>query len=209
MDTDADSKTQVIEADLSDSTHSEAIVQLIDEYAREEVATARRGLPPEVRERLGRGLRETANVFAIIAIQDSHVVGAGVCICGFSTFAARPVVNIHDLCWHSSGVLFTATNQNSIAKGVRTPAHGEVPAIAARPAEMLYRIEQGKYYGRPNPSRGEIVLNGGNPTAARDPFEVSRIAIRRADRRGGRSAIRPHLPGGLRTLETPSLRQWR
>ena len=87
--------------------------------------------------------------------------------------------NAYDLCWHSSGHLFTATNQNSITSGVFTPASpdGRVPAIGATPLEMLYRVQPGKYYGHPNPSRGEYVLNGGNPTDAPDPFEVKEYPV--------------------------------
>ena len=87
--------------------------------------------------------------------------------------------NAYGLAWHSSGHLFTATNQNSIKKGVTTPASpdGKVPAIAATPEEMLYRVQRGKYYGHPNPSRGEYVLNGGNPTSGRDPFEVTAYPV--------------------------------
>lgn len=87
--------------------------------------------------------------------------------------------NAVDLCWHSSGHLFTATNQNSIKGGVHTPASpdGRVPAIIATPHEMLYRVEEGHYYGHPNPARGEYVLNGGNPTEQLDPFEVNEYPV--------------------------------
>ena len=36
---------------------------------------------------------------------------------------------------------------------------------------------QGKYYGHPNPARREFVLNGGNPTGQRDPFEVKAYPV--------------------------------
>ncbi len=87
--------------------------------------------------------------------------------------------NAYDLAWHSTGYLFTATNQNSISSGVQTPASpdGKIPAINAMPFEMLYRVEEGKYYGHPNPTRGEYVLNGGNPTEDIDPFEVPEYPV--------------------------------
>jgi hypothetical protein len=37
---------------------------------------------------------------------------------------------------------------------------------------MLLKLESGGYYGHPNPARAEYVLNGGNPTRGRDPYEV-------------------------------------
>lgn len=38
--------------------------------------------------------------------------------------------------------------------------------------DYLYNIVEGGYYGHPNPTRGEYILNGGNPTAGSDPVEV-------------------------------------
>jgi len=85
--------------------------------------------------------------------------------------------NALGLCWHSSGQLFTATNGNSIASGVTTPKAEGIPAITAMPHESLCRVVEGKYYGHPNPSRGEYVLLGGNPTAGPDPWEVSAYPV--------------------------------
>ena len=66
---------------------------------------------------------------------------------GFNPYAREAPVqvyatgfrNAYDLCWHSTGHLFTATNQNSIGKDVFTPADDsrKIPAVAAIPNEML------------------------------------------------------------------------
>lgn len=80
--------------------------------------------------------------------------------------------NAVGLCWHSNGHLYTATNGNSIASGVFTPKADGVPAVNFMPHESLCRVVKGRYYGHPNPSRGEVVLLGGNPTAGKDPWEV-------------------------------------
>jgi hypothetical protein len=76
--------------------------------------------------------------------------------------------NAYDLVWHSNGSLYAPTN-GSNAGGV-TPASpdGSVPALDpvwVQP-DFVYRVEEGGYYGHPNPVRGEYVLNGGNPTGA-------------------------------------------
>ncbi len=42
---------------------------------------------------------------------------------------------------------------------------------------MFCRIVRGKHYGHPNPSRGQFVLNGGNPTAAVDLFEIPQYPV--------------------------------
>ncbi len=87
--------------------------------------------------------------------------------------------NAYDLAWHSNGNLYSGINQNSIGGSVFTPQSpdGSVPAINARPNEMLALIQEGNYYGHPNPSRGEYVLNGGNPTAGVDPREVTEYPV--------------------------------
>ena len=59
----------------------------------------------------------------------------------------------------------------------KTPGHEGLPTVNTRPAEMMLRIVEGKYYGHPNPSRGEWVLLGGNPTASVDPWEVRELPV--------------------------------
>ena len=46
-----------------------------------------------------------------------------------------------------------------------------------KPPEQFVVIEEGNYYGHPNPSRGEYILNGGNPTGGNDPWEIGRYAV--------------------------------
>src|SRR6185437_15535908 len=43
--------------------------------------------------------------------------------------------------------------------------------------DLLLTITQNGYYGQPNPVRGEFVLNGGNPTAGIDPYEVTTYPV--------------------------------
>lgn len=48
-----------------------------------------------------------------------------------------------------------------------------VPLLTDLPEETdhLFTLRPGRYYGHPDPARCEFVFNGGNPTAATDPFE--------------------------------------
>jgi hypothetical protein len=55
-----------------------------------------------------------------------------------------------------------------------------VPGITANPVaedDFLYRVVQGGYYGHPNPTRCEWVLNGGNPTSGVDTAEVTAYPV--------------------------------
>jgi GNAT superfamily N-acetyltransferase len=57
----------------------------------------RQGLSERVREDLIPGLRGHPASIVWLAYDGGRPVGIAVCFAGFSTFTARPVVNIHDL----------------------------------------------------------------------------------------------------------------
>lgn len=84
------------------------------------------------------------------------------------------VRNAFDLVWHTNGHLYCPTNGTSAAGDTPGSPDGTVPAIINCPVEddYLYDIVPGEYYGHPNPSRGDYVLDGGNPTSGVDPAEV-------------------------------------
>lgn len=80
--------------------------------------------------------------------------------------------NTYDIAWHSNGILYSCINQGSYPTA-STPGCGGVPALLSPDSpEVLVKIQNGKYYGHPNPARNECVYNGGNPTAGVDPWEV-------------------------------------
>ncbi len=93
------SSIQVIEADLENPEHQRAVVDLIDGYAGGPMA-GHSPLSPEVRQRLIPELRKQANRLILLALIDGRPVGIAVCFEGFSTFNARPLLNIHDLAVH-------------------------------------------------------------------------------------------------------------
>ena len=54
-------------------------------------------LPPEVLDRLIPGLKNHPTTLIFLAYKNQQAVGSATCFRGFSTFAARPLINIHDL----------------------------------------------------------------------------------------------------------------
>jgi len=54
-------------------------------------------LPAEVRRDLVPQLRKHPAYFVFLAYDDGKPVGFTLCFVGFSTFAARPLINIHDI----------------------------------------------------------------------------------------------------------------
>ncbi|MGB7157341.1 MAG: fibronectin type III domain-containing protein [Tepidisphaeraceae bacterium] len=112
--------------------------------------------------------------------------------------------NAYDLVWTSGGKLFAPNNGSN--PGGATPAtpslpipgsiridgdndgsaangHYSSPAVPGiNPLnqgqnDYLYNVVQNGYYGHPNPSRHEYVLNGGNPTSGSDPQQVSSYPV--------------------------------
>jgi len=87
---------QVILADLADAAHAAAVVEMLDVYSRDPKG-AGQPLPEEVKARLIPGLRAHPTTVVLLAFQGERAVGMAVCFLGFSTFAARPLLNVHDL----------------------------------------------------------------------------------------------------------------
>ena len=54
-------------------------------------------LSAEVRETLVAGLRRHPTTLVLLAWAEGQAVGMATCFLGFSTFYARPLINIHDL----------------------------------------------------------------------------------------------------------------
>ncbi|MEX2172903.1 MAG: GNAT family N-acetyltransferase [Pirellulaceae bacterium] len=88
--------TSVLLADLSDSEHQGAIVELLDMYCRDQFGDSR-PLSAEARANLVPGLAKHGGARVLLAYENDAPAGVAICLIGFSTFQARPVLNIHDL----------------------------------------------------------------------------------------------------------------
>jgi len=98
---------QILDADYTDPTHRDGILAVIDSYASDPVGGGA-PLPPGVRDALVDSLRDFPTSRVLLAFVDDAPVGAAICFMGFSTFAARPLLNVHDLAvlpeWRGRGV---------------------------------------------------------------------------------------------------------
>ena len=88
--------TKIVQADLARSDHQEAVVAMTAAYALDTMGNGG-PLSPEVLARLVPGLRAHPTTLVFLAYVDEVPVGIATCFLGFSTFAARPLINIHDL----------------------------------------------------------------------------------------------------------------
>jgi GNAT superfamily N-acetyltransferase len=91
-----DSGVVVVEADLERPEDQTAIVRLTSAYAADPMGTGT-PLGPAVVERMIPGLRATPSTRVFLAYLGGEAVGLATCFVGFSTFQARPLINIHDL----------------------------------------------------------------------------------------------------------------
>jgi ribosomal protein S18 acetylase RimI-like enzyme len=88
---------RIVAADLEDPEHAAGLVHCLDDYAAGPMGRGQ-GLSPEVQRAIVPGLREHPERLIRLALHGPQVVGAAVCFIGFSTFSAKPRLNVHDLC---------------------------------------------------------------------------------------------------------------
>jgi hypothetical protein len=86
-----------LKADLNDEETSKTIVALLDGYAKDFFG-GNEPLAAYCRENLVSELRKLsyAHVFLAKATSSGEFVGLAICFEGFSTFACKPLINIHD-----------------------------------------------------------------------------------------------------------------
>jgi GNAT superfamily N-acetyltransferase/predicted RNA-binding protein with PIN domain len=87
---------EIIEADLNRTDHQQAIVALTAAYARDPMGTGG-PLDDDLLRQLIPGLKRHPTTRVFIAYMNAEAVGIATCFHGFSTFHAKPLINIHDL----------------------------------------------------------------------------------------------------------------
>ncbi len=92
---DASSPIKIVEADLSLPAHREAVLAMVDAYSRDAMGDGK-PLDQDVRTQLIPGLRRHPTTLIFLAFNGDQPLGAAVCFIGFSTFAGKPLINIHD-----------------------------------------------------------------------------------------------------------------
>jgi ribosomal protein S18 acetylase RimI-like enzyme len=107
-------------ADYADADDAAAIVELLDLYARDPMGGGT-PLAQDVLDQVVAGLAAAGNAFSLIARIDGEPVGLANCFFGYSTFAAKPLVNIHDV----------AVDARFRGRGIGRALFAEIEAIAA------------------------------------------------------------------------------
>ena len=86
----------VIEADLNQQPQAEAVIELLDIYARDPMGGGS-GLSEYAREHLIEALKKQPGCYIVLAYDRDKAVGLINCFSGFSTFVCKPLLNIHDV----------------------------------------------------------------------------------------------------------------
>jgi ribosomal protein S18 acetylase RimI-like enzyme len=110
-------------ADLQKPADAEGFLEVLDSYARGATGGGR-PLDAEVRRRLVPALREQPGALVLLGLSEGRVVGIASCFFGFSTFSARPLLNVHDLAvlpeFRGRGIgraLLTAAEARAVERG--------------------------------------------------------------------------------------------
>lgn len=86
----------VSRADYANPAHASALVHLLDAYAADPMGGGE-GLSDFAKANLIPGLAARPQAYSVLAYLGDVPVGLVNCIEGFSTFACRPLVNVHDV----------------------------------------------------------------------------------------------------------------
>ena len=87
----------ILRADLDDPAHGRAIPELINAYAQSPMGIGS-PLPGDVLDAMMPGLRAHPGTVVLLVWDDDTPVGIAVCFTGLSTFSAKPLLNLHDIC---------------------------------------------------------------------------------------------------------------
>lgn len=86
----------VLQASYSNPVHAEAIGVLLNDYAKDPMGGGH-GLSADLLQQLPAELAKRPYAFSVLAFVGGEPAGLVNCFEGFSTFACRPLVNVHDV----------------------------------------------------------------------------------------------------------------
>lgn len=89
----------ILEANLDLTIHSQAVLDLINAYAADPMGNGR-ALEPDVMKNLIPGLKKHPNTLVFLGFAENKAVGILTGFKGFSTFNAKPLINISDFYIH-------------------------------------------------------------------------------------------------------------
>lgn len=89
------SPLEILLVDYNDERQAADLVALLDAYARDPMGGGK-PLNENVKSSLASALANVPHAFSLIAYVDGQPAALANCLEGFSTFAAQPLINVHD-----------------------------------------------------------------------------------------------------------------
>lgn len=86
----------VLQASYTNAVHADAIGSLLNHYAQDPMGGGHT-LPADLLQQLPAELAKRPHAFSVLAFIGGEPAGLVNCFEGFSTFACRPLVNVHDV----------------------------------------------------------------------------------------------------------------
>ena len=91
----------IVQADLSIPQHAQAYLQLMSHYALDPMGGGE-DISEFAKDNLVESILKRNDVFCILIFEDQHPAALLTAIEGFSTFACKPLFNIHDVVVHKN-----------------------------------------------------------------------------------------------------------
>ncbi|AZP72302.1 GNAT family N-acetyltransferase [Pseudomonas poae] len=86
----------VLQASYTNPVHAQAIGRVLNHYAEDPMGGGH-SLPLDLLQQLPAELAKRPHAFSVLAFVNGEPAGLVNCFEGFSTFACRPLVNVHDV----------------------------------------------------------------------------------------------------------------
>jgi ribosomal protein S18 acetylase RimI-like enzyme len=83
-------------ADFTEETHQNAFIKLINHYMEDPMG-GREPMDNQKQKQLIEGMKNHTSGFVLFACLNNNMVGLVTCFINFSTFKAKPYLNIHDV----------------------------------------------------------------------------------------------------------------
>ena len=91
--------TEIRKVDYDNEMETQQLCELLNVYAQDPMGGGK-AIEPETLDNLAKKIGQFPTAFSLIAYVDDQPAALTNCFFGFSTFAARPLINIHDLVVH-------------------------------------------------------------------------------------------------------------
>lgn len=125
--------------DFDDPACTDDFLNLLDHYMRSPSGTGK-PMPAALRTSLPAELRKRPTVLSFLAYQDGRAAGLINCVEGFSTFAGKPLLNIHDIIVHED------FRRRGMARALL--AHAEQAALARGCCKLTLEVLEGNHGAR-------------------------------------------------------------